>query len=369
MKLGYILKKLLESIILLFIVVTLIFFLPRMMYSDPATPYYAGVAEDAVALRAAIRAEYGFDRSVFIQYLIFLRKVITFDLGTSYLYKEPVFNVIFARIPWSLVLSFTSLIISVFLGIIFGAVAAKHRGKWQDGLVLKLSTLTTAIPSFWLAMMSVLLFAFILPVFPYRGAMAEGYTLSFNAPVFFGVFAGAVVVTVVLAFTVKKGWLNFTVPLAGLMLALVCAVPFDDIADVAYHAFLPVVIICVGSVISYALLVRNSMISVVNEDYILTAKAKGVPKKAILFKHTFKNALLPLVTNIGLSASGLIGGSVLLEQIFSWPGAGQLLLDATNGGDYPLAQAIMLLFAVVTILANFITDLIYHKLDPRVKAL
>lgn len=108
------------------------------------------------------------------------------------------------------------------------------------------------------------------------------------------------------------------------------------------------------------------MISVVNEDYILTARAKGVPARKILFGHTFRNALLPLVTNIGLGISGLIGGSVLMEQIFTWPGMGNLLLEANNNGDFQLAQAILLLFAIITIAANFITDLIYHKLDPRV---
>ena len=130
--------------------------------------------------------------------------------------------------------------------------------------------------------------------------------------------------------------------------------------------FRSVVITAIGSTISYALLVRNSMISVVNEDYILTARAKGVPARKILFGHTFRNALLPLVTSIGLGISGLIGGSVLMEQIFTWPGMGNLLLEANNNGDFQPAQAILLLFAIITIAANFITDLIYHKLDPRV---
>ena len=329
MKNGFILKKLLVNVGILFVVITLNFFLPRLIYSDPATPYY-------------------------------------FDFGTSYIYKEPVFNVMFKRIPWSLVLSLSMLVISVTLGIIFGAVAAKNRGKWQDSTILRLSTLSTAIPTFWLAMVSVMLFAFTIPVFPYRGAMTEGYTLVMNKPLFAGVFFGSVLLTVILYLIFRKGFLTFTVPLVGLAAAVGVSIPFDDIADIAYHAFLPVVITAIGSTISYALLVRNSMISVVNEDYILTARAKGVPARKILFGHTFRNALLPLVTSIGLGISGLIGGSVLMEQIFTWPGMGNLLLEANNNGDFQLAQAILLLFAIITIAANFITDLIYHKLDPRV---
>lgn len=338
-----------------------------MIYADPATPYYAGVPEDAVALRQAIREEYGFDKPMIIQYFIYLGKLLTFDFGTSYIYKEPVFDVMFKRIPWSMILSLSTMLISVFSGIIIGAVASKNRGKWQDNTVLGLSTLTAAIPAFWLAMVSVMLFAFTFHLLPYRGAMTEGYVLVMNKGLFGIIFAVSIVLTIALWHIFHKGWLNFTVPIVGLITAIVASVPMADIADIAYHALLPVAVTAFGSIISYAMLVRNSMITVVNEDYILTARAKGVPQRDILFKHTFRNALLPLVTNIGLSLSGLLGGSVLIEQIFTWPGMGTLLLEANNNGDFQLSQAILLLFATVTIAANFVTDLVYHKLDPRVK--
>lgn len=145
------------------------------------------------------------------------------------------------------------------------------------------------------------------------------------------------------------------------------SVPFADIADIAYHAALPVAISVFSGVISYGLLVRNSMIAVTGEDYILTARAKGLPPHVVLYRHTFRNALLPLITNVGMSMAGLMGGSVLMEKIFSWPGMGQLLLEACNTGHYLLSQAILLLFAVITVVCNFITDLAYHKFDPRVK--
>lgn len=350
-------------------VITLNFFLPRMIYEDPATPYYAGVPEDAVALREAIRVEYGFDKPMVIQYLIYLGKILRLDFGTSYIYKEPVFDVMFKRIPWSLILSLSTLLLSVFSGIAIGAVASKNRGKWQDHTVLGLSTLTTAVPTFWLAMVSLMLFAFLFHIFPYRGAMTEGYVLVMDKGMFGWVFGGFCVAAVVLWRIFRKGWITFTVPIIGLAAAVLASVPMADIADIAYHAALPVAVTTFGSIVGYAMLVRNSMIGVVNEDYILTARAKGVPQRAILFRHTFRNALLPLVTNIGLGISGLIGGSVLIEEIFTWPGMGTLLLEANNFGDFQLSQAILLLFAIVTIAANFVTDLIYHRLDPRVSLL
>lgn len=364
---GYYLKKVLSSLFVLFIIITLNFFLPRMIFSDPAQPYYVGVPEDAYALREQIREEYGFNDPLIVQYFDYLGRIFTLDFGESHYYKESVWAVMFSRIPWSMVLTVSSMLFSVIFGIIFGAVAGKHRDKAPDKVLMWLSGVTTAIPSFWLAMVTVMLFGFTLKLFPYRGAMTAGYTLSMNGIAFLIVFAACMAVAIVLKAVTKKSLFIFGGIPVALMAALLVSVPFADIMDVAYHAFLPVAISVFSGVISYALLVRNSMIAVTNEDYILTARAKGLPPHVVLYKHTFRNALLPLITNVGMSMAGLMGGSVLMEKIFSWPGMGQLLLDACNNGDYLLSQAILLLFAVITVVCNFITDLIYHKFDPRVK--
>lgn len=202
---------------------------------------------------------------------------------------------------------------------------------------------------------------------PYRGAMTAGYTLSMSGTLFLIVLASGVVLSIILKLLTKKNLCIFIGVPVSLTAALFASVPLADIFDVAYHAALPVMISVFSGVISYGLLVRNSMIAVTGEDYILTARAKGLPPQVVLYKHTFRNALLPLITNVGMSMAGLMGGSVLMEKIFSWPGMGQLLLDACNNGDYLLSQAILLLFAVITVVCNFITDLVYHKFDPRVK--
>ena len=364
---GYYLKKVISSLFVLFVIISLNFFLPRMIFSDPAQPYYVGVPEDAYALREQIREEYGFNDPLIVQYFEYLGRVFTLDLGESHYYKESVWNVMFSRIPWSMVLTVSSMLLSVLFGILFGAVAGKHRDKTADKVLMWLSGITTAIPSFWLALVAVMLFGFTFKLFPYHGAMTAGYTLSMNGSLFVIVFMICVAISIVIKMITKKSIALFIGIPVAIVVALVASVPIGDIFDVAYHATLPVAISVFSGVISYGLLVRNSMIAVTNEDYILTARAKGLPPHVVLYKHTFRNALLPLITNVGMSMAGLMGGSVLMEKIFSWPGMGQLLLDACNTGDYQLSQAILLLFAVITVVCNFMTDLVYHKFDPRVK--
>lgn len=351
----------------LFIIVSLNFFLPRMIFTDPAQPYFVGVPEDAIALREQIREEYGFNKPLAEQYFDYLGRVVTLDFGESHYYKESVWTVMFSRIPWSMVLTVSSMLLSVFFGILFGAFAGRHRNKTADKVLMWLSGITTAIPSFWLAMVCVMFFGFALKIFPYRGAMTPGYTLMMDTTMFLIVFSAALSAAILGRLITKKSMFLFAgIPIA-LAAALLASIPMADILDVAYHAALPVLISAFSGVISYALLVRNSMIAVTSEDYILTARAKGLPSHVVLYKHTFRNALLPLITNVGMSMAGLMGGSVLMEKIFSWPGMGQLLLEACNTGDYLLSQAILLLFAIITVVCNFITDLVYHKFDPRVK--
>ena len=364
---GYYFKKVLSSLFVLFVIISLNFFLPRMIFTDPAQPYFVGIPEDAIALREQIREEYGFHKPLFTQYVEYLGRVVTLDFGESHYYKESVWTVMFSRIPWSMVLTVSSMILSVAFGILFGAYAGIHRNKTADKILLWLSGITTAIPSFWLAMVCVMLFGFSLKLFPYRGAMTPGYTLVMDSQLFFMVLMIGFALSILCKVLTKKTMYLFGGGTISLIVALVVSVPMADLMDVAYHATLPVLISAFSGVISYALLVRNSMIAVSNEDYILTARAKGLPAHTVLYKHTLRNALLPLITNVGMSMAGLMGGSVLLEKIFSWPGMGQLLLEACNTGDYLLSQAILLLFAIITVVCNFLTDLVYHKFDPRAK--
>jgi peptide/nickel transport system permease protein len=212
-----------------------------------------------------------------------------------------------------------------------------------------------------------MLLCFAVPVFPYRGAMTEGYVLRFNETLFFCLLAAAAVISAVVYRLTKKLALLFILPAAGFCASALVSVPPSDLADIAAHSVLPVTVICIGGVVSYAVMVRNSMIAVVNEDYIMTARAKGLSERGVLFGHTLRNALLPMATHIGMSMAGVFGGSVLIERIFAWPGMGGLLIEAQSIGDFQLAQGIMFFYSFVTIVCNLMTDFIYHKLDPRVK--
>ena len=201
---GYYLKKVLSALFVLFIIITLNFFLPRMIFSDPAQPYFVGVPEDAVALREQIREAYGFNEPVFVQYLTYLGRVLRLDLGQSHYYKESVWTVMFSRIPWSMVLTVSSMLLSVFFGILFGAAAGRRRDRGADKVLMWLSGVTTAIPSFWLAMVAVMLFGFTLKVFPYRGAMTAGYTLVMDGQLFIFVFVGSLLAAVAARMVTKS---------------------------------------------------------------------------------------------------------------------------------------------------------------------
>ncbi len=363
---SYLVKTILTNLVVLFIVITLNFFLPRLIFSDPAEPYYIGVPEDAILLREQIRQEYGFDKPLIVQYFLYLGRIFTLDFGYSYQYKDEVLNVMFKRIPWSIFLNLTILLISLGLGILIGAKCAKNRGRKLDNAILKLNSISTSIPTFWLALLMVLVFSFMIPLFPYSGAMTAGYSLTVNWTTFLIVFGVLILITIILQIIFKKTILTIILVLASLYIAMVSSIPLADTADIIYHSVLPLFVVGIGSILSYSLSVRNYMLNVIDEDYIDFARAKGLSERRILYKHTFRNALLPFVTSLGMTFVSLFSGSVLIEQIFSWPGMGQLLLEANNTGDYQLAQAILLFFAIITIGANIVTDLIYHKLDPRV---
>ena len=362
----HVIKTILINLLVLFIVITLNFFLPRLIFEDPATPYYIGVPEDAYLLRAQIRAEYGFDKPVIVQYFFYLGRILTLDFGYSYQYKEEVLNVIFAKVPWSLFINLTSLLIAVSLGILIGAKCAKNRGKKLDNAILKINSVLTSVPTFWLALIIVLLFSFLMPLFPYIGSMTPGYTLVVNTTVFIILISIFTISAILVLIFFKKSLWALIIFLAGLYISMLSSIQIADTIDILYHSVLPLFVVSIGAIFSQSMNVRNYMLNVVDEDYAMFARAKGMPERRILYGHTLRNALLPLVTTLGMNFVGLFSGSVLIEKIFSWPGMGSLLVDANNNGDYQLAQAILLIFAIITIVANTLTDMIYHKLDPRV---
>ena len=322
----YIVKRILYTIFVFAVVVTLCFFIPRIGVDDPCSRYYPaqGNMSDAQyeVIKEITREQYGLDGSNWSQFCRYISDLCKGDLGTSYQSGSPkVVDLIFERLPWTLVLSVSSMLISLFFGVLIGAFCAWKRGGWQDRALMNASTISTAVPSFFIALLLAFFLGFQWEIFP--------------------------------AYTDQNMVSSFEWNL-------------KSIGNVAYNAALPVISSVIGGIISYAQNTRNSVIAVSNENFIITAKAKGVSNNAVIYKHTLRNAMLPIATSLGMSISGLIGGSVVIEQIFNWNGVGTLFLEANNTNDYPLMMGIMIFLSGFALVANLVTDLCYCLLDPRV---
>lgn len=326
MKKTYVIKRIIWTIIIFFIILTICFFLPRIGVEDPCSRYYPaqGNMSDSEyeIIKELTRQEYGLDGSTWSQYIRYLGDLFHGSLGTSYQSGNPkVIDLISERLPWTLWLSLINLVISLVLGCLIGTYAAFKRGKIADRALLDMSSIQTAIPAFFVALLLSYFLGFALEVFP--------------------------------AYTDQNLFSSFTFS-------------FDGIGKLLYNSFLPILSMAIGSTISYAQESRNSVISVSDEDFITLAKAKGLSQNQVLYKHMLRNAMLPIATNVGMSVSGLLGGSVVIEQIFNWNGIGTLFLEANNNNDYPLMMGVIVFLSGFALLANLVTDFTYSLLDPRV---
>jgi peptide/nickel transport system permease protein len=318
---GYLARRGIQTAVLLFFVVTLNFFLPRLLPGNPAARFYDDPRLSPEA-KQEILAQFGLDKPLLEQYVVYLRNLAKGQLGYSFTYRRPVGTVILSRLPWTLALTLTSFLLSMTCGTILGVKASWHRGGRLDSAVLGAAIVVAALPAFWIALVLSLFLAFYWSVFPGYGMATPG---------------------------LSPGW-NLSYMLS-----------------VAHHAVLPVVSMSIGSTVGYAVLARNSMVETVRQDYVRTARSKGLPENTVMFRHALRNALLPLVTRVGMSMAGLFGGAVLIETIFSWEGMGLLVVEASRSLDYPLMQGTMLVMASVTVVSNFLADMVYSRLDPRVR--
>jgi peptide/nickel transport system permease protein len=318
----YIFSKLIEIIIIFFVILTALFFLFRLSPGDPISKMV-----DPMLTPEDIRhliEQMGLDKPVWEQYLIYLKNFITGNFGVSFHYGEPVFNIIKARLGWTILLFTTSTILAAFAGVYLGKIAAWNKGSRLDN-VMSISALvcyTLFIP--WFALLMLWVLGFKMGLFPLGGILTP------------------------------ELWVGDSSVFIRLM-------------DVVHHMILPLLTLFIINLGSYLLLMRSSMLSVLREDYIITARAKGLSEKVIRNKHAAKNAALPVITSVGLSLAFSINGGALTEQIFTWPGIGRELIFAVSNNDYPLAQACFLLIALVVLIANLIVDILYAYLDPRIR--
>jgi len=320
--LHFLVGKFTQYALVLFIGITLNFALPRAM---PGNPLIMLAGEEVMRLspqqRQELLAEFGLDQPVPIQYVLYLQKLVQGDLGYSYLKRRPIAEMIAERLPWTLLLTGTSLVLSTVIGVALGALAAWKRGGRRDLGLLGLLLFLDSLPSFWVGMMLIALFAVRVPLFPAFGAVTPWAKLT--------------------------GW--------------------DYIVDVARHLVLPVVTLTIVSVPNIFLTTRYAMLSVLGQDFITVARAKGVKEQWVLFRHALRNALLPVATVFTLGLGFAFGGATVIETVFSYPGIGRLIFEAMSGRDYPVVQAAFLMITITVIAANILADLLYPLLDPRVR--
>lgn len=314
----YLLKRIGRGLLTIFISVSLTFFIVRAMPSDPVSLLVSPQMDEATQ-QAMIRA-YGLDQPLFVQYGRFIMQMLQGNLGISFSKKIPVMDYLLQRLPWTLMLVGSVMLVVLVVGIPVGVWAARNKGKTADRIISILVTMGTSVFIPFISFLLLYIFAFRLKVLPTGGA--------YTPP-----------------------------PGEGLEFTL----------DVLKHLVLPTLALAVLNLANAVLYTRNSMIDVLHEDYIRTAYSKGNDSGRVMRVHALKNALIPTVTVIGMQIGAMVGGAVVTESVFSWPGIGRLTFDAVSALDYPVLQGAFLLLAVSVVLMNFIADLVVAWLDPRIR--
>ena len=321
---AYMTRRILQSLLVIF-GVTLITFIALHMGGDPT---YLYVSERASTEEiAATRAKLGFDKPLYQQYLGFLGGLAKGDLGTSLTYRTSALGVVLERFPATIELTLSAMLIAVVFAIPFGIVSALWRGTSVDGGIMTIAMFGQSIPSFWLGIMLILFVGLGLRWLPISGHVPV------LQPLFQGDFAEA----------------------------------FRNLPRAVPYLLMPAVTISLFSLSRNARLVRSSMLEVLSQDFVRTARAKGVSERGVVIRHALRNAWLPVVTMIGLEFGFLLSGVVVVETVFSWPGVGRLVFNAINQRDIPLVQASVIVFALVFVLLNLLVDLFYARLDPRIR--
>jgi len=318
-------SKLAYYFVIVLIILSINFFLPRVMPGD-ALSYLTDPGADMPVRMTEEKGEillayYGLDKPLSEQYINYMVGIIRGDLGLSIYYNDPVLEVILSRMKWTLLLVGTSTAIYITLGILLGATSAWARGRKKD-MALLISILSiSSFPSFFIGILMVIFFVVKLGIFPLSGAQTAFATYS-----------------------------N----------------PLEEIFDILHHLVLPAATLIISHIGGTYFLMRNSMLGVLGEDYIMTARAKGLSERYILHKHAIKNALLPIVTMTAMTIGFMVTGTIFVEMVYAYPGIGNLLYNAVSYNDYPLLQGIFLFITITIVGANFIADMIYIRLDPRV---
>ncbi|MCX7762049.1 MAG: ABC transporter permease [Candidatus Kryptonium sp.] len=318
---GFILKRLINSIFLSVGIATIVFFLIRLLPDVSFSDIYLNprLSEDVIQ---RIKASYGLDKPILIQFLNWLKEIITGNFGFSFIYRKPVIDCIIDSLAPTLIIGIPAFIFSFGVGILIGIHSAKNQGKLTERIAHSLLLILYSLPTFWLGIILILLFSYTLGLFPPSGL----HSLNFNE------------------------------------MSLI-----EKIFDTILHIFLPAITLGTAPMAAIARFTRNTMLKVLSQTYIKTAKAKGLDERIIFYRHALPNALLPVVTLLGLYLPIFFAGSVVVEEIFSIPGIGKLTVDSIFQRDYPLTVGVTLFVSFIVIVGNLISDILYSILDPRIR--
>ncbi|NOQ51329.1 MAG: ABC transporter permease subunit [Desulfuromonadaceae bacterium] len=321
--LRYIFKRLLILVPLLFGITLISFVVIHLAPGEPTDMQTQMNPQAGTELQERLRVQYGLDQPLYVQYGKWLSRLVQLDFGESFATdRRPVFDKVVERLPVTMLLNVLSILLILVVSIPLGIASAVRRNSGFDRVTTMLVFAGFAMPSFWLALLLMDWFGVRLGLLPISGLKSLGYEyLSWSG----------------------------------------------QLLDRLAHLILPVFVSALGGVAGFSRYMRSNMLEVVRQDYILTARAKGLSEKTVIYKHALRNALLPVITILGLSVPGLIGGSVIFETIFAIPGMGKLFYDGVMMRDYPLIMGILVMGAVLTLLGNLLADISYAIADPRIR--
>jgi ABC-type dipeptide/oligopeptide/nickel transport system permease component len=330
---GYFVQRLAGTIPVLLLISLLVFLL---IHAAPGDPTLLLLGEETNAAEVARAKErWGLDQPLHIQYLKFVKSAAAGDFGKSFKYADSVTNVIKTRVPATIELAIFAIVIATVLAIPLGVWAGARPNSWIDNLGTTFGLFGISMPSFWLAIMLILLLAGVLNLLPTSGRSTYGIA----GPEQTGFY--------IYDSIMQKNW--------------------QAVWDALTHIFLPAVALGVNMLGILMRVTRSSILDVMNEEYVVTARAKGLAENKVVWRHVTRNALIPVITVVGLELGTLLSGSIIVETVFSWPGSGSLLITALNARDYPLVTGLVMTYTVAFVTINLIIDGLYAIVDPRIR--
>ena len=356
--LQYTIRRLLSSIPVLIGILIVTFTLARLIPGDPCTAILGEKATPQVCDRFI--EEHGLNKPIYIQFGLFARDVLRGNFGDSIRFSRPVSLILIERLPMTIELSLAALTLAVLVGIPLGILSAMKHNTTTDVVTMIGANIGVSMPVFWLGLMLAYFFALVLKDTPLWLPPSGRLTAGLNSVPFYDVYGWTLAKD-----TALFKLANFTANLY--VFNAIITADWKVLGDTLKHLILPAVALSTIPMAIIARMTRSSLLEVLGREYIRAAKAKGVPHRTVIMKHALRNALLPVVTIIGLSLGGLLGGAVLTETIFGLSGVGRALFEAITARDYPIIQAFTLVIAIGYVIVNLLVDLSYTLLDPRVR--